>query len=158
VVCGAPIACADGKADDERGIEVPVGCAIEEGFRLSTFRDDFPLNCGGACPAGVVPVLANPKLDEGFGFACTSCLVMRLGGSRKVGLGSPVCDDAGALLLGSICAEGCATSPSLGSILSALGCVCIPILLNRLESPCRDGGSNPALYDGIVSLSLHYRQ
>jgi hypothetical protein len=63
-------------------------CAIEEGFLLSTFRDDFPLNSGGS---GLVllAALPNPNLDPVPGL-CASGL--KLGdGERRFGLGSPAC-------------------------------------------------------------------
>jgi len=64
-------------------------CAIEEGFLLSTFRDDFPLNSGGSALV-LLAALPNPNLDPVPGF-CTSGLVLGEG-ERKFGLGSPACN------------------------------------------------------------------
>lgn len=71
-------------------------CAIEEGFLRSTFRDDFPLSSGGsdsALGAVLLTALPNPNLDPVPALACGSTFGRELGeGSRKFGLGSPVCN------------------------------------------------------------------
>ena len=51
------------------GRELSAPCAIEEGFLLKTFRDDFALNSGGSALATVLlAALPNPNLDPVPGF------------------------------------------------------------------------------------------
>lgn len=91
-------------------------CAIEEGFLLSTFRDDFALNSGGSALTALLAALPNPNLEPVPGF-CTSGLALG-DGSRKFGLGNPVCNclfAGGYTILPSICPEICAMSASLCS-------------------------------------------
>jgi hypothetical protein len=134
------------------GRELSAPCAIEEGFLLNTFRDDFDLNSGGSALAIVLlTALPNPNLDPVPGF-CTSGLAVG-DGSRKFGLGSPVCTCrfTGAYgLLTSICPEICAMSASLCSFVWP-GAIYCPILLLLPISPGRVGGLNPDLYEAIIS-------
>jgi hypothetical protein len=79
----------------KRGRGLSEFCAIEEGFLLSTFRDDFPLSSGASAPAPGTVLLAafpNPNLDPVPALTCGSVFDLELGdGSRMFGLRSPVC-------------------------------------------------------------------
>jgi hypothetical protein len=73
-----------------------VFCAIEEGFLLSTFRDDFPLSSDTSATAPGFILLAafpNPNLDPVPTLDGGSDFDLELGdGSRIFGLGSPFCN------------------------------------------------------------------
>jgi hypothetical protein len=129
------------------GLGLSAFCAMEEGFLLNTFREDFPLSSGRSALATVLlAALPNPNLDAVPAFACGSGL--KLGGSCCVfDLGSPVCTclfAGGYTLLPSICPEICAMSASLCSFIWP-GVMYCPILLLLPVSPGLVGGSNPDL-------------
>jgi hypothetical protein len=138
------------------GRELSACCEIEEGFLLKTFRDDFPLSSwGGLADGGLLVDRPNPNLGAATPPDLVSGTFLELGdGSRILGLGNPVCAGLWSgtwSLLGSICPDMCAMSASLCSDFADPGCMYVPCLLLLEISPGRVGGSNPVLYDAIVS-------
>jgi len=130
-----------------------------DSFLLRTFREDFPLNRGvaaGVTGKALVP-LPNPNLDAVDVAGFVSGKDLETGeGPRMLGRVRPVCCGLWAdvaPVLDSENPEMCAISASLFSILGAAAgcCMYVPILLVRVASPGRVGGSNPALYDAMIT-------
>ena len=151
------------------GREPPACCAIEEGFLLSTFREDLPFRFVGAMVAGWIPVgFPNPNLDPELPLPLgrVSHAGLEPGeGARKLGFATPPrsvgLSKGTSSQLDFTCPDICADSPSISSHLAGPDCMYAPCLLvldvSILDlSPGRVGGSNPDLYDAIMILQSNH--